>query len=148
MLETCRLQARRGHETTARQAAIDAATALRIAQELEEDGDAFAARRCVQHAVDRAYLSVSLTNGRLCYDETYCPVLASSEPPVKPRSNFEPPAALIASIALCTLGSLAHDSDDLDAGREAFQASLKIWPGNVTAQFKLAELELHHGCFE
>ena len=44
---------------TADAAASDAFTALRVARELKEDGDAEAARSCVEHAVGRARDSAS-----------------------------------------------------------------------------------------
>ena len=100
-----------------------AATALRIAHELEEDGDADAARRCVEYAIDAAKSAVA-------------------------SSADAPPADVIASIGLATLSRLAHEAGDLDHARAASNQSLSLWPGNATALCGLADIELQHGCFQ
>ena len=100
-----------------------AATALRIAHELEEDGDADAARRCVQYAINLAKQEIS-------------------------SISDDQPAELIASIGLATLCRLAHEAGDLDQARAASNESLSIWPENATALCGLADIELQHGCFQ
>ena len=112
----------------------EAATALRVAHELEEDGDPEMARRAVEHAVrtarDAAAKSV------LCFDESE-----------RVLTEDAPPAALIVSVGLSTLGGLSRSEDDLASARSAFEESLVIWPGNATALCRLADLELQHGSF-
>ena len=70
-----------------------------------------------------------------------------SETPRSMTSDM-PPAALIASVGLALLGSLARDAGDLDEAHSAFSESILIWPNNSTALYRLADLELHHGGFE
>ena len=65
------------------QDAATTATALRIAHELEEDGDAEAARRCVEYAIDCAR---ELASTPLRFDEK------------EKHSEPDAPAALVASI--------------------------------------------------
>ena len=119
--------------------ARDAATALQIAVELREDGDPGAARSCIKYAVGRARVSASLVTTPLakCFDEADRLVLMASEPP----------NALVMSLSLAVAASLAHDADDLDEARSAFEESLSVWPGNALARCKLADLELQHGSF-
>ena len=121
---------------TADAAASDAFTALRVARELKEDGDAEAARSCVEHAVGRARDSASAAGAPLTFDEASAPLSGAAQPP----------AALLASAGLATLGALHRGSDDLDAARVALEEALAIWPNNAPARLELAELELHHGC--
>ena len=121
---------------TAAAAASDAFTALRVARELQEDGDAKAARSCVEHAVGRARDSASVARAPLTFDEAAAPLSGAAQPP----------AALLASAGLATLGALHRASDDLDAARVALEEALAIWPNNAPARVELAELELHHGC--
>ena len=121
---------------TAAAAASDAFTALRVARELQEDGDAKAARSCVEHAVGRARDSASVARAPLTFDEASAPLSGAAQPP----------AALLASAGLATLGALHRASDDLDAARVALEEALAIWPNNAPARVELAELELHHGC--
>ena len=106
---------------TADAAASDAFTALRIARELKEDGDAEAARSCVEHAVGRARNSASLAGAPLTFDEASAPL----------SGGGQPPAALLASAGLATLGALHRAADDLDAARVALEQSLHIWPGSA-----------------
>eukprot|EP00966_Prymnesium_polylepis_P058881 1364753-Prymnesium_polylepis.1 len=78
--------------------------------------------------------------------------VASGHPSVLPEFDERtlpatPSGLLVLSAALATLGSLARDADDLDEARAALAESLAVWPSNATAQLKLGELELHHGCF-
>ena len=114
------------------ESSAEAATALRIAHELEEDGDAAAARRCVEHAIDCAREAAA---GALRLDEALL------------LSAAEPPAEFIASVGLATLGALAREAEELDEARSALEESTSIWPRNATALHRLADLELHHGCF-
>ena len=105
-------------------------TALRVAIELVEDGDADAARRCAEYAIDKAHEATG--------DE----VLSYSEA----EDGDEPPVALVASVALATVGGLAQGAaDQLQAGRAALEESLNVWPHNAMASYRLAEMELHHG---
>ena len=106
---------------TADGAASDAFTALRIARELNEDGDAESARSCVEHAVDRARHSASLAGAPLTFDEASAPL----------SGGGQAPAAFLASAGLATLGVLHRAADDLDAARVAFEQSLHIWPGSA-----------------
>ena len=46
-----------------------AATALHVAQELEDAGDATYARRCVEHSIEEARAAVSLADGPLRFRE-------------------------------------------------------------------------------
>ncbi len=113
--------------------ACAAAKALRIAHELEEDGDPVAARQCVQHAIALAHAS----------SKAACSFALSDA-----VDAANPPAALIASVGYATLGALHREADEVHEARSAFEASLSIWAENATATQKLAELELHHGSFE
>ena len=117
--------------------ATEAATALRVAQELKEDGDNDAATRCVEHSVAQARLAASSKqpSGTLSYDEQHDYHEASE------------PAGLIASVGLALLGTLHREADELDAAREALEESLRIWPGNAAARYEIATLQLHHGCW-
>ena len=114
-------------------AARDASTALRVARELDEDGDAEAARRCVEYAISRARGASAGEPLRFSEGDVDGP---------------EPPAALVAAVALTTLGNLARQQDELDGARQAYEESLAMWPGNAMACYWLADLELHHGCFD
>ena len=109
----------RAAKETARTAASDAYTALRISRELKEDGDAEAATSCVEHAVGRACLSATLANLPLMFDEASLP----------PPGDGPPPAALLASAGLATLGALRKAASILEAARAAYEESLRIWPG-------------------
>ena len=113
-------------------AAKDAATtALRVAIELVEDGDTDAATRCAEYALEKAREATD--DETLSYDD-------------EADDGDEPPVALIASVALATLGSLAQgEVDQLEAGRAALEQSLGVWSGNAMARYRLAEMELHHG---
>lgn len=117
-------------------AAAAAATALQVAHELDDAGDAEYAHRCVEHAIEQARAAISLAGDRqhFCEDD--------------PAPQIGPPPSLVASLGLSLLGGLAHAADDLDAARAAFTESLSIWPGNAAAAYKLADLEVQHGCFE
>ena len=66
---------------TADAAASDAFTALRVARELKEDGDAEAARSCVEHAVGRARDSASAARAPLTFDEASAPLSGAAQPP-------------------------------------------------------------------
>ena len=125
-------------------AASDAATALRISMELEEDGDSESAVRCVEYAISEARKAAT-GEPELALDAA---IEAGSD---------DPPALLIASVGLALLGRLRMqgsstpgdaDADDLDAARAALEESRRIWPGNAAACCKLADLELHHGSHE
>ena len=83
--------------------ARDAANALRIAHELEEDGDPEAARRCVEYAIACARSAAA----ELRFGDEGAGTVES-----------EPPPALVATVGLATLGSLARDSDELDVARD------------------------------
>ena len=76
-------------------AVSDAFTALRVARELEEDGDAEAARSCVEHAVGRARDSASAARVPLTFDEASATL----------SNAARPPAALLASAGLATLAA-------------------------------------------
>ena len=119
---------------TADAAASDAFTALRIARELKEDGDAEAARSCVEHAVGRARNSASLAGAPLTFDEALAPL----------SGGGQPPAALLASAGLATLGTLHRTADDLDAARAAFEQSLHIWPGSASPLRHTVQHTVHH----
>lgn len=118
-------------------ATSDAAIALRIAHELEEDGDPEAARRCVEHAIEVASSCIS---GQARFEHATEKHGSSS--------SCDPPAALIASVGLATLGTLFREAGDLHESRNALVKSMNIWHGNATARLQLAHLELHHGSFE
>lgn len=127
---------KRPRAAAAETAASDAFTALRVARELQEDGDTEAARSCVEHAVGRARDSASEARAPLTLDEASASLSGAAQPP----------AALLASAGLATLGALLRASDDLHAARVALEEALAIWPNNAPARLELAELELHHGC--
>ena len=110
---------------TAEVTAIDAFTALRVARELKEDGDAEAATSCVEHAIMWARLSASLAGSPLAFDEASVPSSGGSPPP----------AALLTSAGLATLGALHKAAGDLEAARLAFEQSLGVWPGNLTSTY-------------
>ena len=114
------------------------AEALRIAHELEEDGDSCAARQCVEYAVSQARAASS--DGVPLADAELLSRIAASAP--------NPPAALIASVGLALVGSLARDAGDLVQARCSLEESLRTWPGNAEAQCTLADLELHNGALE
>ena len=58
-----------------------------------------------------------------------------------------PPAPLIISAALNSLGGLHLEASALDAARGAFRRSLKHWPGNTMSHLNLGDLEREHGTF-
>ena len=127
-------------------AASDAATALRISMELEEDGDGESAVRCVEYAISEAHKAA-----------TGEPQLQLALDAAIEAGSDDPPALLIASVGLALLGRLrmqgsstpgGGDADDLDGARAALEESRRIWPGNAAACCKLADLELHHGSHE
>ena len=127
-------------------AASDAATALRISMELEEDGDGESAVRCVEYAISEAHKAA-----------TGEPELQLALDAAIEAGSDDPPALLIASVGLALLGRLrmqgsstpgGGDADDLDGARAALEESRRIWPGNAAACCKLADLELHHGSHE
>ena len=56
-----------------------------------------------------------------------------------------PPAALVASIALNSLGGFYIDDQELQKAHECFTRSHRVWPGHAMALVNLGDLEREHG---
>ena len=118
-----------GKNTSSMDQVSEATNALRIALCLKEDGHTESAWRWVEHAMDSALLAHP-EKEKLRFDhETGIDRLVL-------RSDSEPPAALVISVGFATLGSLAHDDEDLDVARAAFEESLNVLVCQCTCQPK------------
>ena len=102
------------------------------AQELESRGDAEAAREAYAQLVATA-------KGARRYDE-------STDDPSNAVEE-EPPAALLVSVSLNTIGGFHLDAGRLDDASAAFVESLDVWPHNAMALVNLGDLEREHGSF-
>jgi len=61
-------------------------------------------------------------------------------------SALSPPADLIVSTALTSLGGMHLDTCTLEEARRCFRRSLSWWPGNGMALLNLGDIEREHGC--
>ena len=104
-------------QRTSRGQASEAISALQTAHRLKEEGYSVSAWRWVEHAMDQALLAHP--EGQKLYCDEACVERLM-------MSGSEPPAALIVSVGLAALGSLAHDDEDLEEARTAFEESLKV----------------------
>ena len=98
------------------------------AQRLESSGEMEAAARCYSELIS------ATTHSLPPFDETA-------------SAHDLPPAPLIISAALNSLGGLHLEASALDAARGAFRRSLKHWPGNTMSHLNLGDLEREHGTF-